>query len=89
MLCDRIGALVSERIELSDQSFASDSFTLADAPRKLANAERSKDALARRCGSRDEELGPIGLRLQRIQGREPLGHHPQRGRGAIVRKGVP
>ena len=33
--------------------------------------------------------GLFGLRLQPLERRQPLGHHPQRGRGAVVGQAVP
>ena len=37
----------------------------------------------------DEQLRPVGLALQRVQGRQPLGGRAQRRRAAVVGQAVP
>ena len=45
--------------------------------------------LGRGAGGRDQQLRLVALRLQRVQRRQPLGHHAQRRRGAVVGQAVP
>ena len=88
-LGDRIGALVAERVQLADQLLAVDALTGGDAAGQLADAERGQQALGGGVGGRDEKLRAGSLGLQGIEGCEPLGHHPQRRRGAVVGQAVP
>ena len=89
MLGNGVRALVAERRQLADQSFAVDPLAFGHAAGELANPERRQDPLGGTVGGGDDQLRP-GLRLlQRVQRRQPLGHHPKRRRGAVVRQAVP
>ena len=89
VLGDRIDPLVAERRELADQLLAVDPLAFGDAARELANLEGGQQPLGRRrCGG-DQQLRSRPLRLQRVEGRQPLGHHPKRRRGAVVGQAFP
>ena len=89
MLGDSVRALISERIQLLDKRLAFDPLTGGDAPRELADPERSQEALRRGAGRGDKQLRLVALRLERVQGRQPLGHDSKRRRSAVVGQAVP
>ena len=50
MLGNRVGALIAKGVQLSDEGFAFDPFSLGNPARELADAESGEQPL--RCGAR-------------------------------------
>ena len=89
MLGDGVGALIAERIELLDS--ASRSIRSPAAMRRVSWRIRNgvRSALGRGVDGGDQQLRLVALRLERVQRRQPLGHHPQRRRSAVVGQAIP
>ncbi len=79
MLGNSVGALIAERIQLLDEYLALDPLPCGDAAGELPDSERGKDALGRAARCRDQQLRLVARALERVQSREPLGHHRSAG----------
>ena len=90
MLGDGVGALVAERVQLLDQLIAVDPLAFRDPAGQLADPERRQQ----RAGSPRWRWRPAAAGLSRFawsafKRRQPLRHHPQRRRRAVVGQAVP
>ncbi len=88
-LRDGVGALVTKSSQLLDQLVAVDPVAFRNPLSELADPEGRQDALHRAIRRQDEELRLLERSLQRIECRQPLRHHPERGGSPVVRKTVP